>query len=408
MVIGVAAVSLALGGVVFALNSDGETPSFIAGRLDTSFSHDGIARIPDVADMYPSHASVAVDRNGMVVVTRYDSGSHETVVLRYDASGELDRTWTPYRVVRRYGGVSAIAVSGRGILIATWGGGRSADGGGGVLLRLGGNGALDTTFGTGGVADHVGHCSRCGFTDLAVAPSGAIFATMSPAPIPEGYVGELIQIAPNGRSWRGFDCIPKTQRTCGQTEALATTGRFIYVAGAGHTDDHRGPVIARYTMDGSLDAGFGDAGLAWIDAISALDVAVSPETGAVTVIGRRCPPHSEFCVSYVSGFTASGDPTPGFAGTVTFGEDDPEASEAIAVQVQDGLITILGTLHSCGPDGRPCFALERLTPAGAFDTTFGGAGYVHTEEAPADPSSMAVAGSTIVVTGGSYLARYQG
>ena len=379
------------------LGAPGVAHAVPVGNLDPTFSGDGIVRNVSLANLVQT--SVQVDAQGRVIVGGSDS------VLRYKANGALDPTWKPYHFRPGYGSISAIALSGTKTLVSTSGNGTRN---GGSLVRLMANGSLDMTFGVNGVLGNVGGCPRCGLSDVVVATTGEIFATSASGGGGEGAVGgALIKVAADGSSIESTYWFPTEDDIGGVTPALTLSGQFVYVPSNADTPDGSGPLVARFLLDGALDTNYGTNGYAFLpDGGHLSDIAVSPTTGQVTVIGWTCV--SFPCSTFVSQLTGAGVPDPTFQGQVYFGSGDPSSSQATAVALQSGGVVIAGVDRACHNGTTSCFGVERLTPTGTFDTSFAGTGYVHTLKAPASASDIRIFNTKIVVSGGQYVARYQG
>jgi len=150
--------------------------------------------------------------------------------------------------------------------------------------------------------------------------------------------------------------------------ALQPDGKIIMVGGAGDF------IVARYNSDGTLDDGFGNAGLATTDIAGgsdrALAVALQPD-GKIVVAGyARVGNNDDFAVVR---YLANGTPDPAFG---TLGEVTTDffgtRNRAYAVAVTaDGQVLAAG--ETVLPAGSGDFALVRYSAGGVLDTTFGGA-----------------------------------
>ena len=134
-------------------------------------------------------------------------------------------------------------------------------------------------------------------------------------------------------------------------------------------------VLARYAVDGSLDASFGSGGTvtgefdasthSWVT-----DVAVNAVDGKIVVVGRN-----EERSFMANRYLPDGALDTGFDsdGRVTYTFGGPDDAEAVAVQ-PDGKIVLAGGSDSVGVGGH--FAAVRLNADGSVDTSFGTNGEV--------------------------------
>jgi uncharacterized delta-60 repeat protein len=192
------------------------------GRLDTSFSRDGLATV-DFGYGNDIAYSVAVQRGGRIVAagqgTRFVGRTEDDFAFaRFRANGRLDRTFSGdgKRTVnfggRRFDVAYGIAIRGRSILAT---GSTVVDEGRRptvATLRLGWGGGLARGFGRRRVA-----------------------------PTPDGGIGRAIAVQPGGR---------------------------IVVAGRAYTDASRDPsdwTLLRYRPGGALDRSFGGDGIVTTD-----------------------------------------------------------------------------------------------------------------------------------------------
>jgi uncharacterized delta-60 repeat protein len=178
--------------------------------------------------------------------------------------------------------------------------------------------------------------------------------------------------------------------------------------------------VARYTPDGSVDAGFGAAGVAAtpVGAAGAGATALALQSdGKVLVAGTAYahgPTADEFALAR---FTADGqlDQTFGGAGIVTTHIGLNGAAVQAVVLQRDERILVAGTAFSNGPTDDD-FALVRYTPDGRLDAAFGNGGTVTTDfgSGEADPrpaldraGGVAVQSDGRIVVGGSTRGDHQ-
>lgn len=248
-----------------------------------------------------------------------------------------------------------------------------------VFSRYLDNGALDPSFGIGGQAFVEFSTDEIQPLDIALQPDGKILAT--------GYRGAgsdydmfVVRINSNGTldaSFRGggkFSFDPSDEQDDdGKAIALAPDGTF-YVVGDGRVGADNDFMIFKFEADGDDDLSFGTSGNLFRDFGIGDDGAyaakVQPD-GKLVVGGYATGiPNKYFAVAR---FLPNGDPDLTFAGTgsetFAIGSMDDEVTDlAIA---PDGKIVLSGASNTSSGQA---FAVARLTPGGALDTTFDGDG----------------------------------
>jgi len=226
------------------------------GTADPSFGNEGLAILPE-----PSLASsVAFDGHRILVSGSAFDGFGALTITRLDDTGALD---TSFGV----GGVSTVPGLGYGAT-AIQADGRILLGASG-LSRLLDNGMVDATFGNGGYAPGPVN----GFSDsvLALQPSdGRIVATGfvgGPTAVPPGpKTGTLIRYATDGTPDPSFGVGGVAQAHLGDVQEaffgllLKPDGKLVAAGNAGFADAFGLELLAGYNSDGSLDTTFGTAG----------------------------------------------------------------------------------------------------------------------------------------------------
>lgn len=319
------------------------------GAYDPSFGHgDGIAAFRLGFGTYEPGAtalSEAVQPDGKVVVAGFSddgAGDSDFLIARLTTAGALDPSFGAGGVVRldvdpqfHSGVASAVAVQKDGkIVTAGW---RDSGWEPPVVVRLLPNGKLDQTFGSGGVYS----LKRSGY-DVT------------------GTVGGMA-IAPDGD---------------------------IFIAGTGSTTDgRRCAMVAKLTASGSgLDANFGDGGLVCDEfgvqgsgAATYVAGIVLNVHGTLDLVGLGYPKPS--CCS--GGFVAQLDQDTGGMDT-GFGDagvawlphpaGEPADGQAIAVQ-PDGDVVAVGSV-TIPPHSANELEVDRLLQSGRPDPAFGSGGVV--------------------------------
>ena len=235
------------------------------------------------------------DASGRAVVvgwrpmsTFLDANFPVIVVARYSASGTLDPSFGERGIVTtrvdEAGATQAFAAAldsdGR-LLVAGYNGGLKSKSGDSfdnwpvrlILLRYTASGALDTSFGTKGIASHVlvppGPDGRAGRDFLLydykhTKTAGLVLdrqgrAVVAAAPDKGPIV--LVRFTREGTVDSGFGSAGTTQTPIGTRSGISTLfwdaeGRLM---AAGTSDDSA--VLLRYSADGALDATFGERGI---------------------------------------------------------------------------------------------------------------------------------------------------
>jgi uncharacterized delta-60 repeat protein len=176
--------------------------------------------------------------------------------------------------------------------------------------------------------------------------------------------------------------------------AFTADGKILV---AGRIENNNYFLLTRYTAAGTPDNSFGSNGVVWVSAVSGrgYGMAVQPD-GKIVLAGWINPSARDFCVMR---FNSNGSVDNGFgtAGMVTtpIGTGTDEARN-VAIQ-SDGKIVVTG--FSFNASGNPDFAVVRYTALGALDGTFGTGGKVTTNINDFDVAeSIAINSSTGAIT----------
>ncbi|MEV7123872.1 delta-60 repeat domain-containing protein [Kitasatospora griseola] len=345
------------------------------GALDPSFGTGGMVTINFTAAEDVARA-VAIDSSGNIVIGGF-AGSEPTGAIafaRLTSSGALDTTFNPsgsvpgtvtYRIDPILGNaVRALVIDSSGKILGV--GVAGADPG---LIRLNGNGSLDTTFAGG-----------AGKESVSISAAGHVFAL-----------------------------------------ALLSSGEFV-VAGFDTTtptlDDF---LVAQFTSTGSLDTAFGSSGFTDTDfnGLNDLGFAVGLQSTGKIVVGGDTDSTDPVGLSgdVKAGWTRY---TTGGALDTTFGTSGKtqinptlvaDGVRGIVIDSSDrivsaGFIGETNALTSFADPVAGSFGVYRLTSSGAVDTSFGaaGVGWVRTTFANGGDGGRAVglqSSGKIVVIGGA-------
>jgi uncharacterized delta-60 repeat protein len=387
-------------GVAGYLQANGQADLFvmkvdyITGELDASYGSGGFSITP----LGPNGASardIAIQSDGRVLLAAISGEEiRDFTLLRYDASGNLDASFGTAGVVQTdFHGleddVATVSLRPDGKILLT---GRITAANGDRLVgvaRYETNGALDPTYGVGGLSElHVAgaalnvtaaHMRADGQLTLALEHSIQTVVT-------EVDIG-LTRIAADGTVDGSFGNagVVLTGLTGSTMKVVTTTKVAVQPDGktlvAGSTHDMSGQLawnVLRYNTDGSLDASFAGDGIAEI-VIPGATVALVGDfvvqlDGKIVVVGH----------AYQAGgprptlvrFNSDGtlDTSFGVAGIaqVDFGPVDLQLN-GVALQA-DGKLVVTGHMAAAGV----AILVMRFDTAGSLDATFGDGGTAFT------------------------------
>jgi uncharacterized delta-60 repeat protein len=245
-----------------------------------------------------------------------------------------------------------------------------------VLARYQTDGALDTTFGTGGlVVTHIPGPSGHDFAyDVALQPDGKIVAVGHKF---EAHAEMLaVRYLPDGSLDPSFGSsgivrlTPATESFANNV-AIQPDGAILVGGPTGPT----GTTVARLQPNGSLDGTFGTGGFATLAAgsgvLSMLDLALQAD-GRIVVTGSAQDVSVPGIQVGTARFTSSGQPDNTFGtGGVVRTDLGPQDDVGIAVAVQpDGRIVVGGYTRVVDQEA----VVLRYTTGGVLDPTFGTGG----------------------------------
>jgi uncharacterized delta-60 repeat protein len=355
-----------------------------AGQLDSTFGVNGVFTPPASAITFALATSVAIQPDGKIVVA---GGGHvpgeadgpEPVVMRLTAAGALDTTFGT-------DGVASIDLGGGGGIFAT---GVVVQSDGKIvigiassladdepslqLIRFDANGTLDTTFGTGG-RSLLFRGSDTAFLlqepdgDLLLG-GGMVIVGITADGIP---VNVMPQVAP---------VVSAALQSNG--EILAVSGLNFFPpppAQIGLTPPSGG--IVRYQANGTIDLSFGEFGRT--ASVLGTTAVQQQANGQIVTVG---PIVSEAQVGGISTefgvirYNANGSVDFKFGShggaLIGFGGASFAAPTSLAIDAK-GNIIVAGQAQSGSGPASSSFALARLTSAGVLDATFGTEGTVVT------------------------------
>jgi uncharacterized delta-60 repeat protein len=308
------------------------------GSLDPSFGNGGKVLTNFGAGGSAAAYGAVVQPDGKIVAAGNTSvdGNPDFGLARYKSNGSLDPSFgTGGKVRTDFASSSddrafALALQPDGKIVV---GGSSTAGGGSAdlaLARYNANGSLDASFGSGGKV----------LTDFGSSSADAAFAL-----------------------------------------ALQSDGKIVtagYSTASGNLDFG----LARFNANGSLDASFGSGGAVVTDFSSpssdqAFALALQPD-GKILAAGDSAIDEGldDFALARYD-IDGSLDASFGSGGKVLtdFGSSSLDYARAVAL-LPDGRIVAVGLSEAGGSDD---FALARYTPSGALDTSLGSGGTVLTD-----------------------------
>jgi uncharacterized delta-60 repeat protein len=333
------------------------------GALDSSFDGDG-KLTTDFGGHFDGAFDVAVQGDGKILAAGYGfapTGPQDFALARYNPDGTLDQTFgaggkvlTSFRS-NSIDAAFSLVIQPDGKIVA---GGRTrsttTDDFG--LARYLPNGALDPSFGAGGLVTTSLTTAHDDVLDLALQRDGKIVAAgASFDPVDRARTEiELARYNSDGQLDASFDTdglviAPFPPYSTASDVAIQPDGKIV-TAGA---------IVARFNPDGSVDRTFGDGGQAHVSATSATALSVQSD-GKLLVVGTRTGPASTDIG--VGRLTVAGRPDANFGpgGTVT--TDIRSGSEDYAtagVLGGGGKLVVAGATRSTPGSGPWDFAVAR-------------------------------------------------
>ena len=348
------------------------------GDLDPSFGSGGVVTT-DFGGRGDFGLAVAVQTDGKIVTAGNSSAvgvfSVAFALSRHNPNGALDTTFgSGGKVLTSFGGslsaAADVAVQPDGKIVAVG----IANGDFGVA-RYNGDGSLDSAFGSGGLVttDFGGFDQANG---VALQSDGKIVVV---GPL-QGSLG-VARYNADGSLDSSFGSGGKvitdaTPSFDGAFDVAVTSSNKIVVGGGtgsfpfGASDF----LIVRYNADGSLDGGFGSGGLVTTDfgaSDTAFAIALAADGKVVAAGGTKSSSPGDFALARYNA-DGSADASFGTGGKVTtdFSSDSDDTGNGLVIQ-PDGRITVAGITS---PGSGTSFAVVRYTSAGALDTDFGAGG----------------------------------
>ncbi len=358
------------------------------GDLDTTFGSGGIVTTRISTGPGENAATgVAIQSDGKIVAVGYaPSTTYDFVVVRYTTSGTLDATFASGGIVTTSIGTGndyargvVIQPDGKIVVAGSAYGGSNLDF---AVVRYTISGALDSTFGSGGIVTTPVGLDNDYANSVAIQPDGKIVVTGSTYNGSDRDIA-VVRYTASGMpdSTFGTNGIVTTPIGSGNDYAggvaIQPDGTIVV---AGSTDNGSDDDIAvlRYTASGTLDPTFGSGGIVTTNISSGDDFAgsIAIQGGGKIVVAGQAHNGVDYDFAVLR-YTGSGalDPTFGSGGIVTT-PVGPGTDYANSVALQPGdKIVVVGQAHN-GVDYD--FAVLRYTGSGALDASFGSGGIVTT------------------------------
>ncbi len=238
------------------------------------------------------------------------------------------------------------------------------------VIRVTPQGAIDTSFGSGGLAQADLGGSETG--GLAVVGPGGIYAAgTSSLSAPTRLRLGFARFNPQGQVVTSFssryDLLSASTNDQGHGLAIAPNGSVLVSGDSnGRNASVEDPAVARLSSDGVFDSGFGANGGASVPLGGGTNAAFSPSVAGQqdgkVVLGANAFSGGVFVIR----FTSAGSPDGSFGTTGQVGLPGMTTGGAVAIQPD-------GKLLVAGGDGSDA-VVERLTSGGGLDATFSGDG----------------------------------
>jgi uncharacterized delta-60 repeat protein len=372
-----------------------------SGVLDASFDGDGIAATSVGTDFEYAQAVAALP-DGRLLVGGFSSAGFrlESTVLRYLPDGQLDPTYgTGGRAIHDAwlgdDWVEDMLLLPGGKLVLA----------GGALVRLNADGSLDTSFGTNGVAS-----LPFGATALAQQPDGKLLvvSTVFNGPYEDfAITRRLANGAVDTSFGSGGQVIvgPGTIRDYAADVLVQPDGKIL-IGGAASTVWTYEFGIVRLLPNGSLDPGFGGGDgrvMVPVDGMTAelSALALQPD-GKIVAAGRAAAPNSSWNFA-LARFNVDGSLDTSFGGGdgTQLTALSPYADRAIEVVVQaDGRLIAVGFIERPGyTDG---VLAARYLADGTLDASFSGDGIADVPSGYTAAFGATLQGDKLVVAGFAY------
>ena len=384
------------------------------GALDTSFNSPNGYVLWDGGNGYDRGRDIAVQSDGKLVVTGYHSNGtdDDLFVIRYNSDGSLDTGFGTNGLYAYDGGNGndcgfAIAIQADGSILAA-GDSQNGTDYDMVALRLTTDGVLDNTFGTQGIVNYDSGQGDDQAIDIVIQSDGYSIVA---GQVGNGSDAEVAVWRLNGDGALdtsfGTNGIARYDRGSGDDAglrvALQADGKIV-VTGSGHNGSDYDIILMRFDTDGTLDTSFGTNGVRAYDGGDydrGYGLAIQTD-GKILVSGVRSTVPAggvDYDIPLIR-YNSNGSLDTGFGqnGLALFSSDIREQSYDVVIQA-DGKILVVG--HSGDNDW--ALVVLRFNTDGGADTDFGTSGVYRYDSVGTDWGYGIVidANGRIVVTGQS-------
>jgi uncharacterized delta-60 repeat protein len=321
--------------------------------------------------------------NGTGLIGSADVNNVTVTCTTLQANGALDTSFGSGGIVSNtLSAAKALALQADGKLLAL---------GGLTLSRYNANGSADISFGTGGKVTVVANGGTIDAMQALTLQSDGKIVVVGYTSLPTSFNDDMVVLRYNsdggldtafgtgGKVVSDFSLADRAHAVLVQNDGKIVVAGFITLGTLVTADQDI--ALVRYQPTGALDTGFGNGGKATVNIAGKSDfgyAAALQSDGKIVVAGRVGVDGGSNPDFGVARFLADGsiDTTFNTSGTarIDFGGDVWDEAGDLIIQA-DGKIVLGGITH---PAGGFRYALARLTNAGIIDTTFGSNGLVST------------------------------
>ena len=318
-----------------------QTNTYAAGVVDRNFGTNGTVTTVVGASAQAKKVIIQPDGKILVLGAVGNGGAQDTVLIRYNKDSSLDTGFgTGGIVVKAFSpfaeDVNDLAFQSDGkIVVAGTFYSPETQSNDFLVARFNQNGTFDTTFGANGIAT-VNQSSVDVFNAVAVQPDNKIVAVGATSQ--NNYEFAAIRFNPNGTLDAGFrdgglfflDLGPFTYGQQFRAVAVLPNGRIVI--GGDAYDNQTSDILVMLEANGALVSGFGNNGIRSETVLSAgftYDLAVLPDGRFLTLSNHL-----------FQRFSSSGAPDPSFRRMLTPFDNIDNAGSDLAVR-SDGKIIVL-------------------------------------------------------------------
>ncbi|WP_075086540.1 tandem-95 repeat protein [Mariniblastus fucicola] len=381
------------------------------GALDTTFNGDGMQEVQFVSNANDWFEDVVIQPDGKIVAVGYANygGQDQMIAARFETNGTLDASFgtggqvvLPVDVADEQASAVALQSDGKLILVGSSNNGADSDF---AIRRLDVDGSLDTSFGNLGVVGIDISLSQDNGNALVIGGNDEIFVGGTSDASGNGD-SVVIKLGADGNLDATFGTGGVASAAAGNPSetvsdlAIQDDGKVVAV-GAAYNGSNNDVSVIRFNTDGTLDGTFGSGGLvrtAIGDATDAATSVVIDSQGSIIVAGRTDGFSGDtFVARYDSagGLDGRFDVENTFDGTSTFVANGSPVVLDPDVEIFDD------ELSSIDDFGGATLLLQRSTGFNA-DDVFSGTGNLEFTGGAVELSSIRV-GSVVQVLGQMYI-----